>query len=136
MERCEILTRYRWLMQEAETLNRQADRVMGIGLPAGIASTWPKPEALKGMPRGTNDPAAASAQAFDGYIQHLRSKAERIMEICSKFEETLELLTDDRDRVICRKYYALGLTDEQIAEESHLDRSTVTLIRNAALAKL
>ena len=58
------------------------------------------------------------------------------MDICGQFEKTLELLTDDEERVICRKYYALGLTEEEIAGEIHKDQSTVNRIRNRALSNL
>lgn len=135
MERCEILTRYRWLMLEAETLLRQADKVMGIGIPADVRSTWPSKDKFNGVP-GTNDPEAAGAQRFDGYIQSLRDRAAELLSICGQFESTLNLLADDQERVICRRYYALGLTDEQIAQEIHMDQSTVCRIRNKAIAGL
>ena len=136
MNRCDILTRYRWLVLEADTLMKQADKVMGIGVQADVRSTWPTKQALEGMPRGTNDPEAAGAQRFDGYIQRLRDRAEELMDICGLFESTLDLLEDDRERVICRKYYALGLTEEAIAEQVNMDQSTVNRYRNSALAKL
>lgn len=136
MKRCEILTRYRWLMLEADTLIKQADKVMGIGVQADVRSTWPTRQALEGMPRGTNDPESAGAQRFDGYIQRLRDRAEELMSICDQFESTLALLDDDRERVICRKYYALGLSEEAIAEQVSMDQSTVNRYRNSALAKL
>lgn len=136
MLRSEVLTRYRWIMMEAETLVRQADRVMGIGVPADVRSTWPTRDALEGMPRGTNDPEAANAQLFEGYIQKLRAKAVELLAICELFERTLDMLEDDQERVVCRKYYALGLTDEVIGEQIHADQSTVNRIRNRALARL
>lgn len=141
MENHEILERYRWLLQEAETINRQADRVMNIGVPAGMASTWPAVQTTKGgksffVPHGTNDPQAAASQKFDGYIQALREKAAEILKITDRFEKVIDMLHDDRDRVICRKYYGLGLTDEKIAEELNMDRGYVTVLRNKALLKI
>lgn len=136
MERYEILTRYRWLMMEAETLIRQADKVMKIGAPADMRSTWPTMDKLLGLPRGTNDPESASAQSFDGYISRLREKADELISICDQFETVITLLTDDQERVICRKYYALGLTDETIAVQVHMDQSTVNRIRNRAIENL
>lgn len=136
MERSEILTRYRWLVLEADTLAKQADKVMGIGIQADVRSTWPSKDKLKGLPAGTNDPETAGAQRFDWYIQHLRERAEELMEICGKFEETINLIADDQDRVICRMYYGVGMTDEAIGEKVHLEQSYVCRIRNKALAAL
>lgn len=136
MERFEILTRYRWLMMEAETLIRQANKVIRIGVPADVRSTWPTKDKLQGLPRGTNDPESASAQIFDGYINRLRERAVELLSICDQFELVLSLLADDQERVICRKYYALGLTDETIAEQVHMDQSTVNRIRNRAIENL
>ena len=136
MERSEILIRYRWLILESETLSKQADKVMGIGIQADVRSTWPSKDKLKGLPGGTNDPETASAQRFDWYIKHLRDHAEELMDICGKFEETIALLVEDDARVICRMYYGIGMTDEAIGEKVHADQATVNRIRNKALASL
>ena len=136
MMRSEILSRYRWLLLESETLSKQADKVMGIGIQADIRSTWPSKDKLKGLPTGTNDPETASAQKFDWYIKILRDRATELMDICGKFEETLALIIDDQVRVICRMYYGLGMTDVQIGEKVNYDQSYICRIRNKALADL
>lgn len=128
MDNYEIITRYRWLMEEAWALKKQADRVLKIGTPAGIAS-----QAITGMPRGTNDPEAAAIQAYDGYAKQLREKAEELLQICGRFEQVLNLLKDDRQRTICRMYYALCMTEEKIAEKTGVDQSTVNRDRTAAI---
>ena len=127
----EVIVRYKWLMEEAWTLNKQAERVLRIGTPAGISIYN-----LTGMPHGTNDKEAADIQAFDGYVQQLKKKVEEIMRICGKFEHALEMIIDDKQRDICRKYYALGMTDEQIGNRYHLERSGITQLRNNAIEKL
>ncbi len=127
----EVLQRYRWLMEEAWTIMRQAERLLSIGAPLGVAN-----QALTGMPRGTNDPTASAVQRYDKYIEQLHDKADELVVLCNRFEEVLSLLDDDRQRDICRKYYAVGMTEEQIAEKLHMDQSTVNRARNEALAKL
>lgn len=127
----EILTRFRWLMEEAWTLSQQAEKVLKIGRPAGIGI-----QAITGMPHGTNDKDAAAIQMFDGYAAKLREKVTEIMGISDRFEKVLAMLENDRDRDFCRKYYALGMTDEQIANRVHMDQSTVCRIRNEAVAKI
>ena len=131
MTKVEVLVRYRWLMQEAVTISKQADRLIKLGGPVGIGS-----HPITGMPRGTNDPVAAGIQAFDGYIRELRTKAAEIASIGHMFEETLSLIKDDRARDICRMYYALGMTDDQIGQKKHMDQATVNRIRNDILKKL
>ena len=131
MNNREILVRYKWLMEEAWVLSQQAERVLRIGRPAGIAK-----QEITGMPRGTNDPTAAGIQAFDGYVKQLKIKADEIMKICGRFESVITMLKDDRDRTICRMYYGLGMTDEQISRRIHIARQVITDIRNKAIGKL
>ena len=131
MTRREILKRYKWLMQEAAAMSKHANRLIKIGAPAGIAN-----QALTGMPRGTNDPQAAGIQAFDGYIIELREKVAEIAEIGRMFEDVLALIRNDQARVICRYYYGVGMTDEQIAKQLKMARQTVTTIRNDTMLSL
>ena len=131
MTRTDVLLRYRWLTEEASAISRQADRLIRIGAPAGISN-----QAITGMPRGTNDPTAAGIQAFDGYVLTLRARVVEIAEICHEFESIITGIKDDRARTVCRLYYGNGLTDDQIARKYHLERSTVTKIRNDAIDSL
>lgn len=127
----DVLRRYHWLMEESWTLLKHAERVIQIGAPMGIGD-----QSISGMPRGTNDPTAASVQHYDKYVQQLRDKAAELLGLGKRFEEALAKLDDDRQRDICRKYYALDMTDEEIGERVHMDQATVNRIRNEALAKL
>lgn len=128
MEDMEIIIRYKWLMHEAWTLQKQAEKVQLIGAPLGVAG-----QALTGMPHGTNDPVGASIQAYDGYCQRLQEKAGELLSICDRFELVIDKIRDDRQRVICRMYYGLDMTEEKIAEKLHIDQSTVNRDREKAL---
>ena len=131
MDNVEVVIRFRWLMEEAWTMTRQAERMLRIGAPAGISI-----QAVTGMPHGTNDKDAAAIQLFDGYAAQLRKEAEQILELRDRFEKIIRMLEDDRQRDICRKYYALGMTDEQIGKRVHMDQSYVNKLRNDAIEKL
>ncbi len=130
MQSVEVLTRYKWLMAEAEAIMSQADKLIRIG-PAGVAG-----QAISGMPRGTNDADSAGVQAYDGYIQQLRERAEEIGGISRLFENVMAQFKNDRDRVICRLYYGVDMTDEQIGIKLNMDTSTVNRVRNDALSKI
>lgn len=131
MKDIEIIERYKWLMHEAWALEKQAEMVIRIGTPSGVAG-----QALSGMPHGTNDPVAASIQHADRYAEKLREKARELLNICGRFEGILSRIKDDRQRVICRMYYGLDMTDEKIAEKLNIDQSTVNRDRNAVLSAL
>lgn len=131
MTAVQVLKEYNWIMAEAMALKEQADKVVLIGTPRGVAG-----QALTGMPGGTNDAVAASIQRADAYIEQLMFKRTRLLEICDQFEEILDQLKETRQRVICRMYYGCNKTDEEIGKEIHLDTSVVNRIRNDALDSL
>lgn len=131
MTRQELVVRFRWLSEEAIAIRRHMDRISKIGGPAGIAN-----QAITGMPRGTNDPVAASIQAFDGYMKAWADKQCEIAKICNEFKSIIDSIIDDRCRVIVFSYYANGMTDDQIAKQMKLERSTVTKMRNETLESL
>lgn len=98
----EILTGFRWLMLEADTMISQAEEV----------------------------------SFYPGYSQSLRARAEDIISSCSKIESILDLLPEENERIICRNYYAIGMTEMEIAEQLHMNQSTVNRIRNRAVRKM
>ena len=118
MNRAELLIRYRWLMVDAEALIIQADRLFGL-------------KELQKM----EDPEADVIKDLEEYLSSLRRKSQGILCLCGRFEETLDLLPDD-EKVICRKYYAIGMTDREIGDQLHADQSYICRKRKKALARL
>jgi hypothetical protein len=123
----EILTDYRLIVMEIETLERQSKFLNKyIGGPRPVRSPQ-----LTGMPRGTNDPEAAMLQRVeeDDPLIHIEQLSMDLREMMIEFETIVNKITDRRLFIIVRNYYALGWTDEKIAENMELSRQTVQKIR-------
>jgi len=124
----EILTDYRLIVMEIETLERQS-RFLNkyIGGPKPVRSPQ-----LTGMPRGTNDPEAAMLQQIepDDPIYHIERLSDDLREKMIEFEVIVNRITDRRLFIIVRNYYAMGWTDERIAENMELSRQTVQKLRS------
>ena len=123
----EILTDYRLIVMEIETLERQSKFLNKyIGGPRPVRSPQ-----LTGMPRGTNDPEAAMLQRVedDDPLIHIEQLSMDLREMMIEFETIVNRITDRRLFIIVRNYYALGWTDEKIAENMELSRQTVQKIR-------
>lgn len=123
----EILTNYRLIVMEIETLERQSKFLNKyIGGPRPVRSPQ-----LTGMPRGTNDPEAAMLQRMeeDDPIFHIEELSKELREMMLEFEAIIKTISDRRLAIIVRNYYALGWTDERIAEDMELSRQTVQKIR-------
>ena len=109
----EILTDYRLIVMEIETLERQSKFLNKyIGGPRPVRSPQ-----LTGMPRGTNDPEAAMLQQIeeDDPLYHIEKLSADLKEMTVEFERIVNRITNRRLFVIVRNYYALGWTDEKIA---------------------
>ena len=123
----EILMNYRLIVMEIETLERQSKFLSKyIGGPRPVRSPQ-----LTGMPRGTNDPEAAMLQRVeeDDPIFHIEELSKELREMMLEFEAIIKTISDRRLAIIVRNYYALGWTDERIAEDMELSRQTVQKIR-------
>ena len=110
----EILTDYRLIVMEIETLERQSKFLNKyIGGPRPVRSPQ-----LTGMPRGTNNPEAAMLQQIeeDDPLYRLEELSEELRGMLSEFESIVNRIKDRRLFVIVRNYYGLGWTDEKIAE--------------------
>ena len=110
----EILTDYRLIVMEIETLERQSKFLNKyIGGPRPVRSPQ-----LTGMPRGTNNPEAAMLQQIeeDDPLYRLEELSEELRGMLSEFEAIVNRIKDRRLFVIVRNYYGLGWTDEKIAE--------------------
>ena len=123
----EILTDYRLIVMEIETLERQSKFLNKyIGGPRPVRSPQ-----LTGMPRGTNDPEAAMLQTIEEEdpVYHLEELCKELKDIVLEFETVVNEIKDKRLFIIVRNYYALGWTDERIAENMELSRQTVQKLR-------
>ena len=123
----EILTDYRLIVMEIETLERQSKFLNRyIGGPRPVRSPQ-----LTGMPRGTNDPEAAMLQQVedDDPLFRIEDLSRELREKMMEFEAILSEIHDRRLSIIVRNYYALGWTDERIAEDMELSRQTIQKLR-------
>lgn len=123
----EILTDYRLIVMEIETLERQSKFLNRyIGGPRPVRSPQ-----LTGMPRGTNDPEAAMLQQVeaDDPLFRIEDLSRELREKMMEFEAILSEIRDRRLSIIVRNYYALGWTDERIAEDMELSRQTIQKLR-------
>lgn len=110
----EILTDYRLIVMEIETLERQSKFLNKyIGGPRPVRSPQ-----LTGMPRGTNNPEAAMMQTIeeDDPLYRIEELSEELRDMVAEFEAIVNQIKDRRLFVIVRNYYGLGWTDEKIAE--------------------
>ena len=124
----EILTDYRLIVMEIETLERQSKFLNKyIGGPRPVRSPQ-----LTGMPRGTNEPEAAMMQTVedDDPIYQIEKLSRELQEMLLEFEAIVNGIKDRRLFIIVRNYYALGWTDEKIAEQMDLSRQSVQHIRS------
>lgn len=123
----EILTDYRMIVIEIETLERQSKFLnQYIGGPQPVRSPQ-----LTGMPRGTNDPTAAMMQTVeeDDPTFRIEQLSKDLREKAIEFEVVLDRVKDRRLQIIVRNYYALGWTDDRIAEQIGLSQTHVNRLR-------
>ena len=129
MTKRELLESYRDIVIEIETLERQSKFLdQFIGGPRPVRAIQ-----LTGMPRGTNDPEAALIQREDTneVLEKIEAKCAELREMVDAFEMIMDKIEDRRLRIIVRNYYALGWTDERIAEQLELSRQHVNRLRTA-----
>lgn len=134
MTRRELLENYRDIVIEIETLERQSKFLnQFIGGPRPVHAVQ-----LTGMPRGTNDPEAAMLQRedTDEVLEKIDAKCAELRELVDAFEQIMDRIEDRRLRIIVRNYYALGWTDERIAEQLELSRQHVNRLRTAYIELL
>ena len=129
MTKRQLLENYRDIVIEIETLERQSKFLnQFIGGPKPLHSVQ-----LTGMPRGTNDPEAAILQRADTdeVLDKIEAKVNELSGMVKMFEQVMDQIEDRRLRIIVRNYYALGWTDEKIAEQLELSRQHVNRLRTA-----
>lgn len=134
MTKRELLEGYRFLVIEIETLERQSKFLnYFIGGPRPIHAVQ-----LTGMPRCTNDPEAAALQRTDTdeMLDKIEAKCRELRGLVDEFEVIMDAIDDRRLQIIVRDYYALGWTDERIAEQLELSRQHVNRLRTAYIDEL
>ena len=134
MTKRELLENYRDIVIEIETLERQSKFLnQFIGGPKPVHAVR-----LTGMPRGTNDPEAAVLQRADTdeVLEKIDAKCAELRDLVDAFEQIMDGIDDRRLRIIIRNYYALGWTDEKIAEQLELSRQHVNRLRMAYIEVL
>lgn len=134
MTQKELLENYRDIVIEIETLERQSKFLnQFIGGPRPVRSIQ-----LTGMPRGTNNPEAALLQREDTneVLEKIEAKCTELRDMVDAFEQIMDKIEDRRLRIIIRNYYALGWTDEKIAEQLELSRQHVNRLRTAYVDQL
>ena len=127
MTKRELLENYRLLVIEIDTLERQSKFLnQFIGGPKPVHAVQ-----MTGMPRGTNDPEAAALQRMDTdeVLDKIEAKCEELRPMLDEFEMIMSEISDRRLQIIIRNYYALGWSDERIAERMDLSRQHVNRLR-------
>ena len=134
MTKRELLENYRNMVIEINMMEQRLSFLNKyIGGPKPVHSVQ-----LTGMPRGTNNPEAAMIQQIDDddTIYELERKQDELRELVSGFERIMDSIQDDTDRLILRDYYALHMTDRQIAKKLNYDSSTVWKRRTRTMISL
>lgn len=134
MTKCELLENYRMLVIEIDTLERQSKFLnQFIGGPKPVHAVQ-----LTGMPRGTNDPEAAALQRVDTdeVLDKIEAKCAELKTLLDEFEMIMDAIKDRRLQIIVRNYYALGWSDERIAERLDLSRQHVNRLRTGYIEAL
>ena len=134
MTKRELVEKYRLLVLEIEALDKQSKFLNKyIGGPRPLRAIQ-----LKGMPRGTNHPEAAMIQQMDDddAIFELERKEKELRDLVAEFERVMESVPDDTDRIILRDYYALNMTDKEIAAKLNYDASTIWKRRTRTMNSL
>ena len=129
MTKRELLENYRMLVIEIDTLERQSKFLnQFIGGPKPVHTVQ-----LTGMPRGTNDPEAAMLQRVDTdeVLDKIEAKCQELRTLVETFETIMDAIKDRRLQIIIRNYYALGWSDERIAERLDISRQHVNRLRTA-----
>lgn len=118
----ELLKEYRYLTAEIKVLRRQLDGLLHPVLPEGRVWRLGQEERRE--------------KNLDSVRQLAEDAEERQGALCKRFEEVVNQAQSGRVRLILRQYYALGMTDEEIAESMGRSVKLVNDARNKFLKKL
>lgn len=122
----EHLESYRQQVLLLAAIDWDLSKVGSTGAPGGIHA-----QQYTDAPRGTNNMAAASLQAWDGLLKRRNALAQGLAG--EQRQEALRIITteqDPRTMIILMLYYLHGLTDQQIADQLFISRRQANQRRN------
>ncbi len=118
----ELLKEYRYLAAEIKVLRRQLDGLLHPAVPEGRVWRMEQDERRE--------------KNLDSVRQLAADVEARQGALCKRFEEVVNQAQSGRVRLILRQYYALGMTDEEIAESMGRSVKLVNDARNKFVKKL
>lgn len=130
MKKTEALENFSRLQREVHILASQYTRMHLPGAPRPLEG---RPIARTG---GTNEPALAEQQHLNMLADSLRRAEKRYEEACRILNELLAQITDPDLKTMVVLYYAMGYTDQQIAEELLISTRTVNRRRRQYMQSL
>lgn len=126
----ERLVAYRNQVLLLAAMEQDLSRIGASGAPARI-------QPLRcGDGRFTNEPAAATAQAWEGLMKRRDALARALSEELAAALDIIRTATDSRTYMLLTLYYLQGLTDQQIAKTLYISREQVNKRRNAFFRQL
>lgn len=127
----EVLKYYRDIRKEIVAIEDQFEQAGITGKPAPLgAVAYDKPGGT------TNDRTAAAMQAMDGIEQRLYQRRAELEAITVRFHDIIEGMRFPLWRTVCYRYYALGETDEEVAEALVISPKAANRNRNEAINSL
>lgn len=123
-----MLKYYSAIQLEIKTIGEQLQRAGITGAPGKLGAQ--RYDRISGS---TNDKTAAATQAQDGLEAALMRKRAELQGIEKRFNAIIDNVAEPLLRVILRRYYALGETDEQIAEVIGKSAKRTNQLRNDAI---
>ena len=117
MDDLQILQNYRWAVRERETLAAQLEELSS-------------PHYRRAEAEGRVQAERARARRQNICAQRLQAREDDLARQTEAFERVLDGVILARTRLVLRQYYALGWTDEEIAEANGFSARLANHIRN------
>ena len=122
-----LLQAYREKVIALRELQEEIARCGGSGAPVGLRGARPD-----GLPRGTNDPAAAR-QLADGLEVLARRQKDELDALWPRVLALTSRIDDARVYMIAHSYYVLGQSIDVIAQHLYVSVRTVARMKKAFL---
>ena len=118
------LKAYSYALQEKRAIERQIERMSFTGAPPGL-------HGLGDGSSGTNDRTASALQQLEGLEALLARTLQELGDKVIRGERALDMIGYAKARVIMRQYYVLMDSDEKIARELDMSKTSVQRVRKA-----